>query len=88
MGTAVHSRSLRITSRPSMSGRPRSRMTTSGWRVAAASSASAPGVRLEEPVALADERGAQESPDGHLVLDDEDGRVRHRPEPGPSRGAG
>src|SRR5262245_21758703 len=42
MGTALHSRIRLMTSRPSMSGRPRSRITTSGWRVADAPSASAP----------------------------------------------
>src|SRR5262245_41485012 len=42
MGTPLHSRSRRVTARPSRSGRPRSRMTTSGgWSVAWVS-ASAP----------------------------------------------
>src|SRR5256714_344938 len=41
-GTALHSRTLRITSSPSRSGSPRSRMTMSGWRLATSTSPSAP----------------------------------------------
>src|SRR6267378_5871382 len=41
-GTALHSRTFRITSSPSMSGSPRSRMTMSGWRLATSTSPSAP----------------------------------------------
>src|SRR4029453_16092886 len=44
IGTRLHSRRRRITSSPSMSGRPRSMMTTSGWRVAASIRPSSPVV--------------------------------------------
>src|SRR5216110_475685 len=44
IGTAVHSRRRRITSMPSMSGNPRSTMTTSGWREPTSTRPSAPVV--------------------------------------------
>src|SRR6184192_3801750 len=44
IGTSVHSRSRRITSMPSMSGNPRSTMTTSGWREPTSTRPSAPVV--------------------------------------------
>src|SRR5574341_338864 len=44
MGVCVHSRSRRVTSTPSMSGRPRSRMMISGRSAATAMSASSPVV--------------------------------------------
>src|SRR5439155_20102091 len=57
IGTAVHSRSRRMTSMPSMSGSPRSMMTTSGWREPTSTSPSAPVVasnsRYPWPVSVA-----------------------------------
>src|SRR5207249_10688652 len=57
IGTSVHSRSRRITSMPSMSGNPRSTMTTSGWREPTSTRPSAPVVasksRYPWPVSVA-----------------------------------
>src|SRR5947208_2332336 len=57
IGTSVHSRSRRITSMPSMSGNPRSTMTTSGWREPTSTRPSAPVVasnsRYPGPVRVA-----------------------------------
>src|SRR2546422_2588259 len=57
IGTAVHSRSRRMTSMPSMSGSPRSTMTTSGWREPTSTRPSAPVVasnsRYPWPVSVA-----------------------------------
>src|SRR3989442_10687012 len=57
IGTAVHSRNRRITSMPSMSGSPRSTMTTSGWREPTSTRPSAPVVasnsRYPWPVSVA-----------------------------------
>src|SRR5213593_3523426 len=57
IGTAVHSRSRRMTSMPSMSGSPRSTITTSGWREPTSTRPSAPVVasnsRYPWPVSVA-----------------------------------
>src|SRR5205809_6473675 len=57
IGTAVHSRNRRMTSMPSMSGSPRSTITTSGWREPTSTRPSAPVVasnsRYPWPVSVA-----------------------------------
>ena len=69
-----------MTSRPSRSGRPRSRRTTSGWRAAASISPSSRGRRPRAGGSRgAPSAGAQEAAHLRLVLDEDDhGRGRRR----------
>ncbi len=80
IGAWYHSRSATITSVPSMSGRPRSKMIASGGWLAATASASRPVPAVRTwylPGAQVDPQRADQL---GLVLDDEDaGAPRPRP---------
>ena len=78
IGTWVQPRRPRITSTPSMPGRPRSRMTRSGCLRAASVERGFAGGREVDVVAAGSEIRAERAKDLRLVVDDED--------PGHSRG--
>ena len=86
-GTLLHSRRRRITSSPSRSGRPEIDDDDVGLAGGDLDQPIGGGPRLEQPVALTGERGAQEASDLWLVLDEDDDGIRHGPAPGSARRA-
>ena len=74
MGIGVHSRSSRVTSMPSRSGRPRSRITRSGRCASDGRQRLLAVGGLEHGVAVRRQGGAQEAPDGRLVVHDQHAR--------------
>ena len=72
IGALLQPRRPRMTSVPSMSGSPRSRMTRSGGSVAAALSAARPGGGGDDLVAARAEVDGERPEDLRLVVDDQD----------------